>query len=223
MTVPRRDPGRAASVLEAGLAGLVQRARGLIRPGQRTLLGITGAPGAGKSTLVAAMEKELGGAAVAVGMDGFHFAQVELERLERSARKGAPDTFDSWGYAALLRRLHANDEPVVYAPLFRRDLEEAVGSSVPVSRGVPLVITEGNYLLLNDPGWTHVRPQLDEVWFLDIADDIRRERLIERHVRYGIALAAATERATTGSDEHNARIVNATRFRADLTVRLLPD
>jgi pantothenate kinase len=223
MNLPRPDRGRVASDLEAGLAGLVQRARELIRPGQRALLGITGAPGAGKSTLVAAMETALGGAAVAVGMDGFHFAQAELARLDRGARKGAPDTFDAWGYAALLRRLHANDEPVVYAPLFHRDLEEPVGSSVPVPRGVPLVITEGNYLLLNDPGWADVRPQLDEVWFLDIADDLRRERLIERHVRYGIALAVATERATTGTDEHNARAVNATRSRADLTVRLLPD
>jgi pantothenate kinase len=220
---PRLDSGPGASVFEADLAGLVGRARDLIRPGQRSILGITGAPGAGKSTLVTAMETALGGAAVAVGMDGFHFAQAELGRLDRRERKGAPDTFDARGYAALLRRLHDNREPVVYAPLFRRDLEEPVGSSVPVPRGVPLVITEGNYLLLNEPGWADVRGQLDEVWFLDIADDLRRERLIERHIRYGLTLEVAAERVTTGSDERNARAVNATRSRADLVVRLLPD
>jgi pantothenate kinase len=211
------------ALVEASVAELLERCRTLVRPGRRTMLGITGAPGAGKSTVVAALQAGLGQVAASVGMDGFHLAQAELDRLGGRMRKGAPDTFDSSGYVALLRRLRDNVDPVVYAPLFHRDIEEPVGSSVPVGRDVPLVITEGNYLLLDGPGWSTVRTQLDEVWFLDLADDIRRERLIERHVRFGLTPEIARERATTGTDEENARAVNATRARADLIVSLRPD
>jgi pantothenate kinase len=87
-------------------------------------------------------------------MDGFHLAQVELERLGRAQRKGAPDTFDAAGYAALLRRLRTQTgDEVVYAPDFRREMEEPVAGALPVFAHTPLVITEGNYLLLQDAGW----------------------------------------------------------------------
>ncbi len=223
MSTFRSQHPAPSAVVEASVTELVDRCRELVRPGQRTLLGVTGAPGAGKSTLVAALQAGLGDTAASVGMDGFHLAQAELDRLGRRMRKGAPDTFDASGYVALLGRLRDNVDPVVYAPLFHRDIEEPVGSSVPVAREVPLVITEGNYLLLDAPDWSPVRTKLDEVWFLDLADDIRRERLIERHMRFGLAPEVARERATTGSDEQNARAVNATRSRADLMVSLRPD
>ena len=120
-------------------------------PARRALLGLTGAPGAGKSTLAELLVAELGGDAMLVGLDGFHLADDELRRLGRWECKGALDTFDAAGYVHLLRRLRARDEPVVYAPRFDRSLEESIGSAVPVPAEVPLIVTEGNYLLV-DPG-----------------------------------------------------------------------
>lgn len=201
-------------------AELLERAQRLAGEGRR-ILGITGAPGAGKSSLATRIVSGLitarPGAAVLVGMDGFHLAQAELERLGRAERKGAPDTFDAAGYVALLRRLrHATGE-VVYAPLFRREIEEPIACAVPVPPHTPLVVTEGNYLLVDDGAWSGVRPLLDECWYVDTPDDERRQRLAARHERYGRAREQAWER-TLGSDERNACVVRASRHRADLVI-----
>ncbi|HJQ43732.1 MAG TPA: nucleoside/nucleotide kinase family protein [Jatrophihabitantaceae bacterium] len=201
------------------VAELADRARELAAHRDRTLIGIVGAPGAGKSTLAARVAEQVGDRAVVVGLDGFHLAQAELVRLGRADRKGAPDTFDALGYTALLRRLRDNTEPIVYAPLFRRDLEEAIAGAVPVTRETPIVITEGNYLLLDEPEWRGIRDLLDEIWYLDVDDDERRDRLTKRRMSYGIPEDEA-RRWTTGSDERNARTVVATRDRADLVVHL---
>jgi pantothenate kinase len=211
-----RSPDR----LSLPVADLVARARGLIRSDRRVLLGIVGAPGAGKSTVAEGIRQELDPLATVVGMDGFHLAQAELVRLGRQDRKGAPDTFDSFGYAALLKRLRDNTDPVVYAPVFRRDLEEPVGSYLRVDRATPLVITEGNYLLLDDEGWQLARRQLDEVWFLDIPDEIRLQRLTLRHQEFGKDPDAA-RRWATGSDQANANIVRARQDSADLIIRVI--
>jgi pantothenate kinase len=203
--------------------GLVARAQRLVVPGGRRLLGIAGAPGAGKSMLarhlVDRLEERLGaGTAVLVPMDGFHLAQAELERLSREGRKGAPDTFDAAGYVALLARLRApRPGEVVYAPAFDRSLEESVAGSVAVPPQAPLVVTEGNYLLHDDAAWAPVRALLDEVWFLDPDPLDRVERLVERHVRFGKERSFA-ERWVARSDEANARLVETGRDRADLVV-----
>jgi pantothenate kinase len=212
---PSSDPVRLST------GDLVARVREM-RRAPRSVLGITGAPGSGKSTLAAALLAVLPREVAVVGMDGFHLAQAELERLGRHFRKGAPDTFDAFGYAALLRRLRDNVEPTVYAPLFRRDLEEPIGSCVPIDRDVAVVVTEGNYLLLDEPGWIDARRAIDEVWFLDLPDDVRVERLVRRHQEFGKTPADARAWAT-GSDQHNAVVVERGRERADLVIRLLPD
>ena len=197
---------------------LVTEARQLVGSGGRRLLGITGAPGSGKSTLAAALADALGERARVVGMDGFHLAQTELVRLGRQDRKGAPDTFDALGFVALLTRLRENLDEVVYAPRFDRGLEEPIGGAVAIGQDVPLVIVEGNYLLVGDGAWGGVRPLLDRCWFLDPGEQSRRARLIARHRAYGRSPASAREYAL-GSDERNARLIAVWRSRADLIVR----
>jgi pantothenate kinase len=197
----------------------LERARRLAAGGRRALLGITGPPGGGKSTLAAAITAALGEQAVLVGMDGFHLAQAELERLGRAARKGAPDTFDAAGYVALLRRLRSADEDVVYAPEFRREIEEPINAAVAVPRDVPLVITEGNYLLVDEGPWRHVRELLDETWYVVQDESTRVELLIARHIEFGKDPAFAREWVLR-SDERNAELVATTRRRADALVRI---
>ena len=197
---------------------LVELARRLATPGRRRILGIAGAPGAGKSTVAAQLVDALGGLAVLVPMDGFHLAQRELERLGRADRKGAPDTFDAAGYVALLRRVRSGDERV-YAPTFVRDIEEPIANALPIDPSVPLVITEGNYLLLDDGPWSAVRALLDEAWFITVDDAARQKWLIARHVSYGRSVADATEWVMR-SDEANAALITATHVRADRIVRL---
>lgn len=203
-------------------ADLVARAD-LMTGGPRRLLGVTGPPGAGKSTLAAALVEALADRAVLVPMDGFHLDGDVLDVLGRSDRKGAPDTFDAPGYVHLLRRLRAQGDSmgddVVYAPVFRRAQEQAVAGALAVPRGVPLVITEGNYLLGDGP-FTPVRDLLDETWFLQLDPGLRRARLMARHVRHGRTPQAA-ERWVAASDDRNAALVDATRDRADLVVQLV--
>ncbi|SCK36357.1 Panthothenate kinase [Streptomyces sp. ScaeMP-e48] len=203
-----------------GLADATERARRLAETGQRRVLGIAGPPGAGKSTLAEKLTEALEGRAVLVPMDGFHLAGAELERLGRADRKGAPDTFDAPGYAALLRRLRDPDpDHPVYAPAFDRALEEPVAGALAVTPDVPLVITEGNYLLLDEGPWAPVRGLLDEVWFLELDPEVRVRRLVERHVRYGKPPAVARAWVER-SDEANARLVERGRDLADVVVRL---
>ena len=185
----------------------------------RRLLGICGPPGSGKSTLADRIVEELDGRARLVRMDGFHLAQVELARLGREDRKGAIDTFDALGYVSLLRRLRDATEDVVYAPEFRRELEEPVAGAVAVPAATPLVVTEGNYLLVDEPPWREVRSLLDAVWYVSTRDDTRMRWLVERHIRYGRAPDAARAWAL-GTDQPNAHLVESTMSRADALVRL---
>lgn len=191
----------------------------LLASGQRTILGLAGPPGCGKSTLAQALLDHAGSRAAVLPMDGYHLANAELARLGRAALKGAEDTFDSAGFVHLLSRLRsqAADE-MVYAPQFLREIEEAIAGSIAIRADIPLIITEGNYLLLDRGHWSRVRALLDEVWYVEVDPALRLERLIARHVQFGRSRADA-EAWVMNSDEINAALIATTRDRADRIFR----
>jgi pantothenate kinase len=152
-------------------------------------------------------------------MDGFHLANDVLVGLGSRDRKGAPDTFDDGGYANLLGRLRHQTSPTVYAPRFDRDLEEPIAGAIAVHAVVPLVVTEGNYLLLDRDAWPRVRQALDEVWHLRVSEGVRLERLVRRHVRHGKSPADADAWAR-GTDQRNAELIESCAGRADRVVYL---
>lgn len=200
-------------------AAYLDRIRRLLDAQPRVLLGLAGPPGAGKSTLAEALLRSFADQARVVPMDGFHLANVQLEQLGRSGRKGAPDTFDGDGYVALLSRLRAaRAGETVYAPDYRRDLGEAVAGAIAVPPGTRLVITEGNYLLLDDSPWNAVAPLLDETWYVDVDDTQRRAQLVRRHEHFGRSRADALA-WVEHTDEPNARKIAASRGKATTAFR----
>jgi pantothenate kinase len=218
-TVRLSPGGRELSELTAGL---------LPAAGGRVLLGITGSPGAGKSTLAAFLAEACG--AVVVPMDGFHLADVELVRRGLLDRKGAPETFDGWGYAALLARVGglsagsgsgsgSGSAEVVMAPMFERDLEQPIAGAIPVPPSAGLVVTEGNYLLLEADPWPQVRARLDAVWHVVTDDALRLPRLLARHVASGKTPAEAAAWVDR-VDRPNGVLIEAARTRADLVLDL---
>ncbi len=202
----------------AELDRLVADAEGGASSG-RVVLGIAGEPGAGKSSFAAALVARGGSSWTAVPMDGFHLADVELRRQALLDRKGAPETFDAWGYAVLLARLGARPDHVVYAPGFERDLEQPLAGAIAIPPTVDVVVTEGNYLLLDRPEWEACREHLSEVWFVETDPLLRLDRLLDRHIASGKAPDAA--RAWVDRvDGTNAALVRATRSRADRVLDL---
>jgi pantothenate kinase len=209
-----------------GVEGLIDRAFRLLDRGtseagaQRAILGIAGAPASGKSTvarlLLAEFDRRRPGAAVGVGMDAFHIGHRVLAGRGQTGIKGAPETFDAGGYLHLLRRIRTEAGPI-YAPEFERDIEDSLAHVVEIRPEVGLVITEGNYLLLESEPWVRVRELLDEAWFVHLADSERQRRMMLRHQHHGHDHRAARER-TFGNDERNAQLVNAAQNRPDLWI-----
>ncbi len=205
-------------MIELSVAEAIDRAA-LLAASSRAMIGICGCPGAGKSMLSAAITAEVH-SSVVVPMDGFHLLNEDLVRLGRRDRKGAPDTFDVDRYMALLERVRAQiPGEVITAPSYDRAASAPVPDAITVESDVALVITEGNYLLLEHPPWNGVRRLLDAVWFVDIDDAVRVPRLISRHIAFGKSPDEAREWVMR-SDEANAALVAASRDRADAVVRL---
>ena len=203
------------------LDAALERAKSLTRViDTRVIIGIVGKPGTGKSTLSKFLLKNLPKESTAlVPMDGYHLSNDQLKLLGRMERKGAPDTFDSHGYAELMQRIKINLEEEIYFPIFHREIEESIAAEGVIHPHTRLVLTEGNYLLLENDGWAHVKSTLTESWFVDIDNDKRMSRLVARHIKFGKDPSAAHAWAH-GTDAQNAELIERTRANADVIIYL---
>ena len=187
---------------------------------ERIIIGIVGKPGAGKSTLTSfLLENLVAEKAVLVPMDGYHLSNKLLEECEKADRKGAFDTFDARGYCELIKRIKSDSDSDIYFPIFHREIEESIVAEGVVLKNCKVVLTEGNYLLLDNHGWQDVKSFFTESWYIQIDDDLRRERLMARSIRYGRSPEIAYK-WTHGSDEVNAKVVETTMNNADVILAL---
>jgi len=180
----------------------------------RVIIGITGKPGAGKSTVASKLKEMLPREkTVILSQDGYHLSNTQLESLGKSNVKGAPDTFDSKGFTEILFRTRNDLKSNIYFPIFHRGIEESISAEGLITEKTKIVLIEGNYLLLETHGWAEVSTHLNEIWYLQVDDDLRLQRLVARHVEFGkdphFALIWAS-----GSDEANARLIEESCKRA---------
>ena len=207
-------------IVNDGVPALAERAIRLLGAGGRIIVGITGSPGAGKTTLATELVQQLiagGTRAVYLPMDGFHLANATLDRLGIHDRKGAIETFDGWGFVALLGRVLAERDHPVYAPSFERTVDEGIAGEVAIPAGVEIVIVEGNYLLVDQQPWSRLRGLFSETWFCETPDAERLRRLVDRHERHGRSTEAARDWAER-VDGANALVIAASAVHADLVV-----
>lgn len=200
----------------AALAGRLDRLAG--DGGRRIVVGIAGPPGVGKSTVAEQVVEACASPAVVLPLDGFHLPAAAIAGSPRADRRGAPDTFDPLAFIALLRLLRSRPDEPVTAPAFSRVIEDPVPDAITIAPTTRMVVVEGNYLLLDDEPWRQIAPLLDECWYLENDDDVRRARLVARHIAAGKEPAHALA-WTHGTDESNAALIRSSRARADLVIR----
>ena len=185
----------------------------------RTIIGIVGKPGGGKSTLSKYLLKGMDPAIVSVvPMDGFHLSNKVLKELGRSERKGAQDTFDVNGFTALIKRIKLDSSDPIYYPVFDRSIEESIAAQGVVYPSTRVVIVEGNYLMHDRDGWQEISPLLDQSWYAFLDEDIRISRLISRHIAFGKDPESAKAWAK-GSDQINAELIETGVGRCDFLIR----
>lgn len=190
---------------------------------KRILVGIAGGPGSGKSTLAAdvigILNDRIDGSAARVPMDGFFMMQAKLEAEELVAHKGAPHTFEGEAFVQLLKTLKITKGPVS-VPGYSRRLEDVVPNAFTIAGNVPILVIEGNYLLLDAPPWDEIEGILDLSFFLRLSPDITRARLLRRHADEGRFTPDWIERHVEQVDMVNYEVVEASSPRADVVIDL---
>lgn len=186
---------------------------------RRCLVGLAGAPGSGKSTLadnVAQGLADTGAQVQVVPMDGFHLDNSLLTKRDLLESKGTPESFDFGGFQRLILAL-AHDTDVYY-PVFDRTRDIAIAGKGHVGPECSIVLVEGNYLLLDEPGWRDLAPLWDLSVRLREPLATLRARLIKRWLAHGLDQAAAKARAE-GNDLTNAARIQAAALPADLEIQ----
>jgi len=192
---------------------------GRIAESKRTIIGIIGKPGGGKSTLSKYLLKGMDPTLVSVvPMDGFHLSNKVLKELGRCDRKGAQDTFDVKGFTTLIERIKLDSADPIYYPIFDRSIEESIAAQGVVYPSTRVVIVEGNYLMHDEDGWQEISPLLDQSWYAFLDEDIRISRLISRHIAFGKDPESAKAWAK-GSDQVNAELIELGAGRCDFLIR----
>lgn len=186
----------------------------------RIIIGIVGKPGSGKSTIALEIQRQLNSELVAiVPMDSFHMSNKILKAKNLLHCKGAPNTFDVEGFFQLLTRIREDDSHPIYYPIFHREIEESINGEGVISGDARVILVEGNYLLSKSEGWEKFQPIFDYIYFIQIPEKVRIQRLISRHVEFGKSLNEASEWAL-GSDEINAQFIEQTAHLADDVLEL---
>jgi fructokinase len=182
---------------------------------KRRMIAVCGAPASGKSTLAGALCDALqarGVRSCVVPMDGFHIDNAILKARGTFDRKGAPHTFDSVGFAAIIDRCAQEDD--VYYPTFDRPRDLSIAASGVVSREIDTVVVEGNYLLMQTPGWQGLAAIWDASIYLEVPAGTLKQRLVTRWLDHGLSQQEADIRAEQ-NDMRNARTVIEQSTRAD--------
>lgn len=198
----------AATIDIGGLADLLMSKAA----GGRVIAAVAGPPGSGKSTVADRIVEDLNarqaGVAAVLPMDGYHYDDLYLVPAGLRPRKGAPDTFDVGGLYHTLKRIRARDEDFVAVPVFDREIEIARAGARMISADVPIIVVEGNYLLLGSQPWARLRPMFDVAVLVDVPEAVLRERLRARWVHYGLT-EAEIDWKLDGNDLPNGRVVMA--------------
>jgi pantothenate kinase len=192
--------------------------------GGRYLLGLAGSPASGKSTfsaqLVASLNKTCGREnAIVVPMDGYHYSNEELDEKGLKPLKGIPATFDASGFVDLIRKLKSENSKSVFAPLFDRSIEASIHNGIEVRPDHEIIVSEGNYLLLNEHPWKELRELFDAIWFIDSTVDVLIPRLTARH-KEGGRNDEETKIKMESTDLPNARLIESTKARADRVIQI---
>jgi pantothenate kinase len=204
------------------LALLHREAAALLARPERTVLGIAGGPGVGKSTIAQKLTAELGSVAAHVPMDGFHMKHTKLEQVGTAADKGMPHTFEGAAFADFLAALKSATGPM-NGPGYSRKIEDVVDDAFIVPATTRLLVVEGNYLLLATAPWWRVKPLLDRAIYLEIPVETVRARLMKRHAEEGLFTEERNRAHIERVDLVNYDTVQRSRPRADIAIDLITD
>ncbi|KAF2717899.1 P-loop containing nucleoside triphosphate hydrolase protein [Polychaeton citri CBS 116435] len=180
-------------------------------PSKRYMIAVSGIPGSGKTTLAARVSQRINerhqttspgiagetrSIATFLPMDGYHLTRAQLSAMPdpstAHARRGAAFTFDAPAFLELVSKLRqpiCPESGTIYAPSFDHAVKDPVSNDIPIASTARVIIFEGNYLSLGSgaPEWKQAAELMDELWFVDVPEDVARKRLIARHVVSGIA------------------------------------